>query len=52
MKMMMINIDKRSMTLNEINSIKTIRKNSQNTQLTIHMQKEVLPSCKLEDHAY
>ena len=43
---------KRSMTLSEVKPVKNISKNLQSFLEIRPVQKEVLPSHKLEDHAY
>ena len=43
---------KRSMTLSEVKPVKNIRKNLQSFLEISPVQKEVLPSHKLRDHAY
>ena len=48
----MIDSGKRSKTLNEVKPIENINKNLQNFLEISPVQKEVLPSYKLRDHAY
>ena len=43
---------KRSKTLSEVKPVKNISKNLQSFQEISSVQKEVLPSHKLQDHAY
>ena len=47
-----INRGKRSKTLSEVKSVENISKNPQSFLQISPMQKEVLPSHKLQDHAY
>ena len=47
-----INREKRSKTLSEVKPVENISKNLQSFVEIIPMQKEVLPSHKLRDHAY
>ena len=47
-----INGGKRSMTLSEVKPVKKISKNLHSFLEMSPMQKEVLPSHKLQDHAY
>ena len=47
-----INRGKRSKTLSEVKPVENISKNLQNFLEISPMQKEVLPSHKLRDHAY
>ena len=48
----MINRGKRSKTLSEVKTVENISKNMQNFLGISSMQKEVLLSHKLQDHAY
>ena len=48
----MINRGKRSKTLSEVKLVKNISKNLQSFLEIRHVQKEVLFSHKLQDHAY
>ena len=43
---------KRSKTLSEVKSVENISKNLQSFPEISHVQKKVLPSHKLQDHAY
>ena len=48
----MINRGKTSKTLNKVKQVENLKRNSQSLQLTSHLQKEVHPLRKLQDHAY
>ena len=48
----MINRGKRSKALSEVKPVENVRKNPQIILEISFMQKEVLPSHKLQDHAY
>ena len=48
----LINKRKRSKTLSKVKPVKNTSKNPQSFREFSHMQKEVLPSYKLQDHAY
>ena len=43
---------KRTKTMSEVKPVKNIRKNPKSFLETSSMQKEILPSHKLQDHAY
>ena len=48
----LIDREKRSKTLSEVKPVKKISTNPQNFLEISHVQKEVLPSHKLQGHAY
>ena len=48
----MINREKRSKTLGEVKPVENISQNLQSSLKINHMQKEVLPWHKLQEHAY
>ena len=48
----MINREKRNKTMSEVKPVENMRKNPRSFLETSSMQKEVLPSHKLQDHAY